>query len=169
MCLRVPPFPTSTVLKSAAMVMAIFLKWSPFRCNGGEVKVVLGRGGCEDYIELLRVHVALQFHVFLCVYVYVSPPFPTSAVLKSAVMVMAIFLKWGPFRCNGGEVKVILGREGCEDYAELPHVRVALQFRICFYVYVYVSPPFPTTAVLKSCGAGDGHFLKWSPFRYNGG
>jgi hypothetical protein len=77
------------------------------------------------------------------VYVYVSPPFPTSAVLKSAVMVMAIFLKWGPFRCNGGEVKVILGREGCEDYVELPHVRVALQFRICFYVYVYVSPPSP--------------------------
>ena len=67
-----PPLPTSAVLKSAAMVMAIFLKWSSFRSMGGKVKVVLGRGGCEDYIELLRVHVALQFHVFLCVYVYVS-------------------------------------------------------------------------------------------------
>ena len=78
----------------------------------GEIKVILGREGCEDYVELPHVRVALQFHVFLCVYVYVSPPFPTSAVLKSAAMVMAIFLKWSPFRCNGGEVKVVLGRGG---------------------------------------------------------
>ena len=58
-------------------------------------------------------------------------------------MVMAIFLKWSPFRYNGGEVKVVLGREGYEDHVELPHVRVALQFHICFYVHVYVSPPSP--------------------------
>ena len=58
------------------MLIAFFLKWSPFRYNGGEVKVVLGRGECEDYVELLRVHVALQFHVFFYVYVYVSPPSP---------------------------------------------------------------------------------------------
>ena len=61
----------------------------------------------------------------------------------SAVVVMAIFLKWSPFRYNGGEVKVVLGRAGCEDYVELPHVRVALQFPVYLYVYVYVSPPSP--------------------------
>jgi hypothetical protein len=27
------------------MVMPFFLKWSPFRCNGEEVKAVLGSGG----------------------------------------------------------------------------------------------------------------------------
>jgi hypothetical protein len=89
------------------------------------------------------VRIALQFHIFLCVCVYVSPPFPTSAVLKSAVMVMAIFLKRSPFRHNGGEVKVVLGRERCQDHAELPHVRVALQFHICFYVHVYAPPSSP--------------------------
>ena len=47
-------------------------------------------------------------------------------------MVMAIVLKRSPFRCNRGEVKVVLGREGCEDHAELPHVRVALEFHVCF-------------------------------------
>ena len=58
------------------MVMAIFLKWSPFRCNGGEVKVVLGRGGCEDYVELPHVRVALQCPVYLCVCVHLPPPPP---------------------------------------------------------------------------------------------
>ena len=75
-CLRIPPFPTSAVLKSAAMVMAIFLKWSPFRCNGGGVKVVLGRGECEDYVELPHVRVALQCPVYLCVCVHLPPPPP---------------------------------------------------------------------------------------------
>ena len=58
-------------------------------------------------------------------------------------MVMAIFLKWNPFRYNGGKVEVVLGREVREDYVELPHVRVALQFHICFDVYVYVPPSSP--------------------------
>ena len=55
------------------MVMAIFWKRGPFRYNGGEVKVVLGRAECEDYVELLRVRVALQFHVF-CVCMFTHPP-----------------------------------------------------------------------------------------------
>ena len=131
------------------MVMAIFLKWSSFRCNGGEVKVVLGREVCEDYVELPHVRVALQFPVYLYVYVHSFPHFPTSTVLKSAVMVMAIFLKWSPFRCNGGEVKEFLGRGGCEDHVELPHVRVALQHPVYLCVCVHL-PPLPTAAVLES-------------------
>ena len=121
--------------------MAIFLKWSPFRYNGGEVKVIVGREGCEDYVELPHVRVALQFRICFYVYVYVSPPSPLLQSSNLAVMVMAIFLKWSPFRCNGGEVKVVLGREGCEDYVELPCVRIALQFHIFLCVCVYVSPP----------------------------
>ena len=105
--------------------------------------MVLGRGVCKDHAEPPHVRVALQFHVCFDVCVYVPPPFPTSAVLKSAVMVMAIFLKRSPFRYNRGEVKVVLGREGCEDHVELPHVRVALQFHVCFDVCVHVSPPSP--------------------------
>ena len=97
-----PPFATTAVLKSAVMVMANFLKWSPFRCNGGEVKVILGREGCEDYVELPHVRVALQFPVYLYVYVHSFPHLPTSAVLKSAAMVMAIYFEVEPFQVQWG-------------------------------------------------------------------
>ena len=83
-------------------------------------------------------------------------------------MVMAIFLKWGPFRCNGGEVKVVLGREGCEDHVEPPHVRVALQFHICF-MYVFTCPPLPHFYSPQICGNGDGHFLEAEPFQVQWG
>jgi hypothetical protein len=82
------------------MVMAIFLKWSPFRYNGGEVKVVLGRAGCEDYVELPHVRVALQFPVYLYVYVHSFPHFPASAVLRSTEMVVAIFFEVEPFQAQ---------------------------------------------------------------------
>ena len=125
------------------MVMAIFFEVEPFQVsyNGGEVKVILGREGREDYVELPHVRVALQFPVYLYVYVHSFPHFPTSAVLKSAAMVMAIFLKWSPFRYNGGKVKVVLGRGECEDYVELPCVRMALQFHIFVCVCVFTYPP----------------------------
>jgi hypothetical protein len=35
--------------------------------------VVLGRGGCEDYVELLHVRVALQRPVYLRVCVHLPP------------------------------------------------------------------------------------------------
>ena len=105
--------------------------------------MVLGREGCEDYVELPHVRVALQFPVYLYVYVHSFPHLPTSAVLKSAAMVMAIFLKWSPFRCNGGEVKPVLGRGGCEDCIEPLRVHVALQFHVFLCVYVCVSLSSP--------------------------
>ena len=83
-------------------------------------------------------------------------------------MVMAIFLKWSPFRYNGGEVKVVLRRQGCEDYVELPHVRVALQFRICFYVHVYVSL-LPHYCSPQICGDVDRLFFEVEPFQVQWG
>ena len=45
---------------------------------------------------------------------------------------------------------MVLGRERCQDHAELPHVRVALQFHICFYVYVYAPPSSPLRSSIES-------------------
>ena len=70
------------------MVMAIFLKWSSFRCNGGKVRRVLGRGECEGHVELPHVRVALQHPVYLCVCVFTCPPSP---LLQSSNL-----------RCGGG-------------------------------------------------------------------
>jgi hypothetical protein len=68
-----------------------------------------------------------------------------------AVTLIAFFFKWSPFRHNGGKVKVVLGRGVCEDFAELPHVRVALEFHVhvCFYACV-VRPRVPPSPLLPS-------------------
>ena len=106
MCLLAPPFPTSAVLKSAVIKLGLV------RYNEEEVKGFLGRGVCEDNVELSHARAALYFPTYLYACVYSPPPLPHFCSPQICGSGDGFFLKWSPFRCNGDGVKRFLGKGG---------------------------------------------------------